>query len=96
MATETESSMTEIDFSTLGRVRALQAHGQPDRAAAIALVTTLAADGTVNAAPFGVFNMVGEDPPVVMLSVNKLQDGQLEDTAAHILRTQRVRGAPGR
>ena len=54
----------------------------------IALVTTLAEDGTVNAAPFSMFNMVGEDPPVVMLSVNKLQDGQLKDTAAHILRTQ--------
>ena len=31
------------------------------------------------------FNMLGEDPPVVMLSINRLQDGQLKDTAANIL-----------
>ncbi|MFN6995023.1 MAG: flavin reductase family protein [Aquincola tertiaricarbonis] len=51
----------------------------------IALVTTLGADGTVNAAPFSMFNMVGEDPPIVMISINRLTDGQLKDTAANIL-----------
>ncbi|URI06915.1 flavin reductase family protein [Aquincola tertiaricarbonis] len=51
----------------------------------IALVTTLGADGTVNAAPFSMFNMLGEDPPIVMLSINRLTDGQLKDTAANIL-----------
>ena len=53
----------------------------------IALITTLGPDGTVNAAPFSMFNMVGEDPPIVMVSINRLQDGALKDTAAHILRT---------
>jgi len=51
----------------------------------IALVTTVGADGVVNAAPFSMFNMVGEDPPIVMLSINRLQDGQLKDTARNIL-----------
>lgn len=51
----------------------------------IALVTTLGEDGTVNAAPFSMFNMVGEDPPIVMISINRLTDGQLKDTAANIL-----------
>ena len=51
----------------------------------IALVTTLGINGVVNAAPFSMFNMVGEDPPVVMLSINRLQDGALKDTAANIL-----------
>src|SRR5262249_19025525 len=29
----------------------------------------------------------GEDPPIVMLSINRLQDGRLKDTAANILAT---------
>lgn len=51
----------------------------------IALVTTLSANGVVNAAPFSMFNMLGEDPPIVMLSINRLHDGRLKDTAANIL-----------
>lgn len=54
----------------------------------IALVTTLSESGVVNAAPFSMFNMVGEDPPLVMLSVNVHNSaGRLKDTAAHILRS---------
>ena len=54
----------------------------------IALVTTLGATGIVNAAPFSMFNMVGEDPPLVMISVNRQNaQGRLKDTAANILRT---------
>ena len=53
----------------------------------IALVTTLGANGVVNAAPFSMFNMVGEDPPLVMISVNRLKDGRLKDTADNILKS---------
>ncbi len=54
----------------------------------IALVTTLNEDGVVNAAPFSMFNMVGEEPPLVMLSVNhRNSQGRLKDTAVNILRT---------
>jgi len=53
----------------------------------IALVTTLGPTGVANAAPFSMFNMVGEDPPIVMLSINRLKDGRLKDTSANILRT---------
>jgi flavin reductase (DIM6/NTAB) family NADH-FMN oxidoreductase RutF len=53
----------------------------------IALVTTLGPTGVVNAAPFSMFNMVGEDPPIVMISINRVKDGRLKDTAANILRT---------
>ena len=34
------------------------------------------------------FNMMGEEPPIVMISVNRLQDGALKDTAANIVRTR--------
>jgi len=50
----------------------------------IALVTTVNADGVVNAAPFSMFNMLGEDPPLVMISVNMLASGAMKDTAANI------------
>lgn len=53
----------------------------------IALVTSLGEDGTVNAAPFSLFNMLGEDPPIVMISINKRDDDSLKDTARNILRT---------
>lgn len=51
----------------------------------IALITTLGENGVVNAAPFSMFNMLGEDPPVVVVSINRLHDGRLKDTAANIL-----------
>ena len=53
----------------------------------IALVTTIGPDGVVNAAPFSMFNMLGEEPPIVMISVNRMEDGVLKDTAANIVRT---------
>jgi flavin reductase (DIM6/NTAB) family NADH-FMN oxidoreductase RutF len=31
--------------------------------------------------------MLGEEPPIVMISVNRLQDGVLKDTASNIVRT---------
>lgn len=54
----------------------------------IALVTTLSEIGVVNAAPFSMFNMLGEEPPIVMISINRQGDGRLKDTAANIVRTK--------
>ncbi|MFT3735435.1 MAG: flavin reductase family protein [Rhodocyclaceae bacterium] len=54
----------------------------------IALVTTINEDGIVNAAPFSMFNMLGEEPPIVMISVNRKKDGGLKDTAANIVRSK--------
>ncbi|MBD8057893.1 flavin reductase family protein [Cellulomonas sp. JH27-2] len=50
----------------------------------IALVTTVSPSGEVNAAPFSMFGMVGEDPPLLMISVNRLDDGTQKDTAANL------------
>nr|WP_083749750.1 flavin reductase family protein [Frankia sp. CcI49] len=49
----------------------------------IALVTTVDADGRVNAAPFSMFAMAGEDPPLVMISLDR-RSGLQKDTAANI------------
>lgn len=53
----------------------------------IALITTLSETGVINAAPFSMFNMLGEDPPVIMVSMNARQDDTLKDTAVNITRT---------
>lgn len=50
----------------------------------IAWVTTLGPTGVPNAAPFSMFAMVGEDPPLVMVSIDRLPDGARKDTAVNI------------
>ena len=77
--------MTEVDFSQISAYQRYKLMASLIVPRPIALVTTLSAQGVVNAAPFSMFNMLGEDPPVVMLSINRLQDGRLKDTAANIL-----------
>ncbi|MES2185656.1 MAG: flavin reductase family protein [Pseudomonadota bacterium] len=51
----------------------------------IALVTTLGPDGSTNAAPFSLFNMVGVDPPMLMFSLTP-REGQVKDTGRNIER----------
>ena len=53
----------------------------------IALVTTVSAGDVMNAAPFSMFNMLGEDPPLVLLSINRRDDESRKDTAVNIRRT---------
>jgi len=50
----------------------------------IALVTSLDEHGRVNAAPFSFFNVVGSDPPLVVLGVSNRPEGPPKDTAANI------------
>lgn len=53
----------------------------------IALVGTLGPDGTRNAAPYSFFNVVSEDPALVVLGLQVAADGTRKDTAANIART---------
>lgn len=78
----------DIDFSTLSAYQRYKLMASLIVPRPIALVTTVNAQGTVNAAPFSMFNMLGEDPPIVMISINRLQDGALKDTAANIVATK--------
>ena len=77
--------MTEVDFGQISSYQRYKLMASLIVPRPIALVTTLGSNGVVNAAPFSMFNMVGEDPPIVMLSINRLKDGLLKDTAANIL-----------
>jgi flavin reductase (DIM6/NTAB) family NADH-FMN oxidoreductase RutF len=77
--------MTEVDFEAITGYQRYKLMASLIVPRPIALVTTLGANGVVNAAPFSMFNMVGEDPPLVMISINRVHDGRLKDTAANIL-----------
>lgn len=77
--------MTEIDFQQITAYQRYKLMASLIVPRPIALVTTLGPTGVANAAPFSMFNMVGEDPPILMISVNRLHDGRLKDTAANIL-----------
>ena len=77
--------MTEIDFSSITAYQRYKLMASLIVPRPIALVTTLGVNGVANAAPFSMFNMLGEDPPILMISINRLSDGKLKDTAANIL-----------
>ena len=53
----------------------------------IAWITTMGPTGVVNAAPFSFFNVFAEDPPLIMVAINKRPDGRLKDSWANIQRT---------
>jgi len=80
--------MTEVDFEQITSYQRYKMMASLIVPRPIALVTTLGQNGVANAAPFSMFNMVGEDPPILMLSINRLTDGRLKDTAANILHNQ--------
>ena len=50
----------------------------------IAWVTTLGADGVINAAPFSFFNVLGDEPPIVGFCPGDREDGTPKDTARNI------------
>ncbi len=51
----------------------------------IALVSTLGRNGVVNAAPFSFFNLLGDDPPILIVSIENKPGGEFKDTARNIL-----------
>lgn len=54
----------------------------------IAWVTTLNEDGAVNAAPFSYFQLMGENPPLVVLGIGKRSDGSAKDSFRNIRRSR--------
>lgn len=53
----------------------------------IAWVTTISAEGKVNAAPFSSYNYVAHSPPMLAINIGK-RDGQLKDTARNMIQTK--------
>jgi len=54
----------------------------------IAIVTTMAGDGAINAAPYSLFNVMGHDPAVAMISVLAHPEQRFKDTAQNIFATK--------
>ena len=54
----------------------------------ITILTTLSADGALNAAPYSLFNVVSHDPPVIMIAILRHPEGRLKDTAANVFATR--------
>jgi len=77
----------EWDFGALGtagRYKLLVALVTPRP---IAFVSTRGRDGVDNAAPFSFFNVLAEDPPVVIVSIERRSDGRSKDSGRNILET---------
>ncbi len=53
----------------------------------IAWITTINAEGVVNAAPFSFFNLLSSDPPLVAVGFSAASDREGKDTLANIRRT---------
>ena len=51
----------------------------------IALITSLSATGVVNAAPFSFFNVMGDEPPIVIVSIEDRDSGAMKDSARNIV-----------
>jgi len=51
----------------------------------IAWITSLSPTGVVNLAPYSFFNAVGTNPPYIIVSVGRNDDGSLKDTARNIV-----------
>jgi len=54
----------------------------------IAWVTTLNEDGGVNAAPFSYFQLLGQEPPLIVLGIGRRRDGSAKDTFRNIRRSR--------
>ncbi|WP_152392955.1 flavin reductase family protein [Paenibacillus guangzhouensis] len=52
----------------------------------IAFITTLSAEGVLNAAPFSYFNIVSADPPMISVSIQR-KNGARKDTSRNIMET---------
>ncbi len=50
----------------------------------IALVTTMSADGKINAAPFSFFNVLGANPPICAFAPGDRENGTPKDTALNV------------
>lgn len=53
----------------------------------IALISTKGPTGVVNAAPFSFFNLMGDNPPILIVSIEYRDDGSMKDSSRNIIET---------
>jgi flavin reductase (DIM6/NTAB) family NADH-FMN oxidoreductase RutF len=74
-----EYSLTQMDSSEGYRLLTSLVVPRP-----IAWITSLSAEGVVNAAPYSFFNLLGSNPPIVAIGVGNRKAGIPKDTASNI------------
>jgi flavin reductase (DIM6/NTAB) family NADH-FMN oxidoreductase RutF len=79
--------MIELDLENEYADRAYQLLASLVTPRPIALVTTLSADGKINAAPFSFFNLMGGDPPICAFAPGDRENGTPKDTALNVRAT---------
>ncbi len=85
---ESHARVTVVDFGAISSYERYKLMASLIVPRPIALITTIGDDGVVNAAPFSMFAMVAEDPPLVMVSINRHEGERRKDTARNIDATQ--------
>ena len=76
--------MPDVDFRVLGEYERYKLMASLIVPRPIALVTTVDGGGVANAAPFSMFAMLGEEPPLVLISLNRGGGHGRRDTARNI------------
>lgn len=76
----------QFDFARIGRDRRYKLLNASIVPRPIAWVSSLDADGVLNAAPFSSFNVFGEDPPTVGFSILHRSATDIKDTGRNIRR----------
>jgi len=74
----------EFDFDKLDGKQRYKLLGSTVTPRPIAWVSTLGADGKLNAAPFSFFNVFGEDPAVVGFSILHRSESDMKDTGTNV------------
>lgn len=75
----------DFDFDTLDRPLRYKLLTSLVVPRPIALITSVSASGVVNAAPFSFFNVLADEPPIVIVSIEDRASGPMKDTARNIL-----------
>ena len=75
--------MPDVDFTAIGEYERYKLMASLIVPRPIAFVTTVDPQGVVNAAPFSMFCMLGEEPPLLLVSLNRSADSR-RDTARNI------------
>jgi flavin reductase (DIM6/NTAB) family NADH-FMN oxidoreductase RutF len=73
-----------FDFETIAALARYKLLSSTVTPRPIAWVSTMGADGLLNAAPFSFFNCFGEDPPTLGFSINDRTDEDRKDTGRNV------------
>lgn len=77
----------QFDFAELSAAERYKLMSAAITPRPIAWLTTLSVDGVRNAAPYSFFNMMGAEPPLVVIGLMRRPDGSYKDSARNALDT---------